>query len=835
MSERDLRLQVLLQAIDRATAPIKAVANGSRFMAQTIQTSRDQVKGLEDAQRKLAGFRGAIDSVKESGEAYKKARAAVGDYQGKLDAHRLSQQALSAKVRTARTEMAGLLQQMKANGGASGDLNARYAIAKQQLEKLETSYSASDSTMRRYRTGLKEAEAELKRAGASKTKATEAARKHADALKAAGLPTRDLARQQEELAAKLARATAAYERQKIALQRLVDLSGRFRNMASEVGRLARNVSMMGIAAGGSIFAISNSAASLGDEVAKKADALGLPIAALQELRYAAERSGVSTEKLDGSMQRFVRGLGQAVQGTGKAKKAYEQLGLSAAQLSRMSPEAAMGVVADRLGKINNHASRAAYATAIFGEAGTDMLNMLRDGSAGLESLREQARLTGYVLGNEAARNAEEYKDALLDAQLAVKGMKNTVGAALMPAVTELMKSFSGWMREHLPMVQSFAATLGSRLSAAAPHIVGLARGFATMAENTGAIISRVAAMVGGFENLGMILGAVFASKAIFSVLAFVAALFKAGGAIFMLAKVALPMALAGIKTLTMALVANPIGAAIAVIAGAAFLIYRNWAAVSGFFAGIWGEIKQAFSGGILGIGALILNWSPLGLFHKALAGVLGWFGIDLPAKFSGFGAMLIDGLVSGFTGALGRLKDAVTGAGGAAAGWLKEKLGIRSPSRVFAQLGSFTMEGFTIGLQGSARASAQTVFRAVRQITEAAGSGMTGAGAGLQNTARDSAQAVFRTVRQLTAAAGLGMAGAGVAVAAGPGITIDERPPLASAPVGGGGQTVMNYTININAAPGTDTNALRAMVRDELERHKRELEARQRSSLADFD
>jgi len=824
VSDKNLRMEVILAAIDKATAPIKAVANGSRFMAQTIQASRDQVKGLEDAQRKFAGFRGAIDSVKESSEAYKKARAAVGDYQSKLDAHRLSQQALSGKVRAARAEMAGLLQQMKANGGASGDLNARYAIAKQQLEKLEKSYSASDSTMRRYRTGLKDAQAELKRAETGKNKASEAARKHADALKAAGLPTRDLARHQEELAAKLARATAAYERQKTALQRLVDLSGRFRSMTSEVGRLARNVSMMGIAAGGSIFAISNSAASLGDEVAKKADALGLPIAALQELRYAAERSGVSTEKLDGSMQRFVRGLGQAVQGTGKAKKAYEELGLSAAQLTSMSPESAMGVVADRLGKIGNHASRAAYATAIFGEAGTDMLNMLRDGSAGLESLRAQARLTGYVLGDEAARNAEEYKDALLDAQLAVKGMKNTVGAALMPAVTELMKSFSGWMREHLPMVQSFAATLGSRLSAAAPHIVGLARGFAAMAENTGAIISRVAAMVGGFENLGMILGAVFASKAIFAVLAFVAALFKAGGAIFMLAKVALPMALAGIKTLTLALVANPIGAAIAVIAGGAFLIYRNWDRVSAFFAGIWTEIKQAFSGGVLGVGALILNWSPLGLFHQALSGVLGWFGIDLPAKFTDFGGMLLDGLINGITGALGRAKDAVTNAGGAVIGWFKDKLGINSPSRVFAELGGFTMEGLAAGLQRTAAEPLATVAKTARTLVAAAGAGLAGISAAApQLPFVPQMVAVTQAIGQQIGAMPTPDA-----------VALDTRPPLAASAQPGPQPAISNhFEIHIHASPGMDEQAIARLVTAELEKHTRQQAALSRSRLTD--
>ena len=58
----------------------------------------------------------------------------------------------------------------------------------------------------------------------------------------------------------------------------------------------------------------------------------------------------------------------------------------------------------------------------------------------------------------------------------------------------------------------------------------------------------------------------------------------------------------------------------------------------------------------------------------------------------------MDGLVNGITAGLGRVKDAITGAGGAAIDWFKQKLGIHSPSRVFAQLGGYTMQGYGQGL-----------------------------------------------------------------------------------------------------------------------------------------
>ncbi len=59
------------------------------------------------------------------------------------------------------------------------------------------------------------------------------------------------------------------------------------------------------------------------------------------------------------------------------------------------------------------------------------------------------------------------------------------------------------------------------------------------------------------------------------------------------------------------------------------------------------ELKTAFSDGIMGVGKLIINWSPLGLFYKAFSGVMGWLGVDMPNTLTGFGSKMIDGLVNG--------------------------------------------------------------------------------------------------------------------------------------------------------------------------------------------
>ncbi|EPR6233699.1 phage tail tape measure protein [Escherichia coli] len=165
-----------------------------------------------------------------------------------------------------------------------------------------------------------------------------------------------------------------------------------------------------------------------------------------------------------------------------------------------------------------------------------------------------------------------------------------------------------------------------------------------------------------------------------------------------------------------ALMMNPIGIAITVIAGGAYLIYRNWGAISRWFSQRWEEVKTAFNGGVLGVSKLILNWSPLGLFYKAFAGVMKWFNIDLPGQFTEFGGHLIDGLVNGIKNKWESLKNTVTDMGDSVGGWFKEKLGIHSPSRVFMGFGSNISQGAAIGLQRTTPLAALAGQRLAEEI-----------------------------------------------------------------------------------------------------------------------
>lgn len=164
-----------------------------------------------------------------------------------------------------------------------------------------------------------------------------------------------------------------------------------------------------------------------------------------------------------------------------------------------------------------------------------------------------------------------------------------------------------------------------------------------------------------------------------------------------------------------ALLLNPIGLAVTVIAGAAFLIWKNWAAIQPKLAAFWefvrGAAAKAWEGIKSVLGALwtgiktVFAFSPLGLIVNNWNAILGFFK-TLPTTMLTIGGQIIDGLLGGITAGWDRLKAGVTNIGEGIANQFKSLLGIRSPSRVFAGFGGMLGLGLQQGMLGTARAVA---------------------------------------------------------------------------------------------------------------------------------
>ncbi|MDR1853491.1 MAG: phage tail tape measure protein [Azoarcus sp.] len=253
---------------------------------------------------------------------------------------------------------------------------------------------------------------------------------------------------------------------------------------------------------------------------------------------------------------------------------------------------------------------------------------------------------------------------------------------------------------------------------------------------------------------------------------------------------------------------NPVGllvAAIGLLVAAGYLLYDNWEDIKGGAAILWEDIKNLcgrawegikwfFTDGILALGKTIINWSPLGIFYKAFAGVLSWFGVELPATFTGFGARIIEGIGAGIDKAKQWLMDKIKGLAEMMPDWVRDKLGISSPSTVFMKIGGFTMAGLEEGL----------------------------------STAAAGPLALMRNFAGTMAAAGaLTLASTGPAMASGA-MAQGGAGAMASA-----GSSIGAITINVHAAPGMNEEALAALVAQKIKEIRLAEEARGRSRLTD--
>lgn len=146
-----------------------------------------------------------------------------------------------------------------------------------------------------------------------------------------------------------------------------------------------------------------------------------------------------------------------------------------------------------------------------------------------------------------------------------------------------------------------------------------------------------------------------------------------------------------------------------------------------------------------------MNWRPMETLRQAWAGVNGFFG-GLITRFNGFGRAIMQGLISGVRAMLGEVAGAVIGVANGAVARFKGVLGIKSPSRVFAALGGYTMEGLTMGLTRGGRS-------AIGQVAAVGGAlvaAMPGATAGPAGSAMP---AVLASLSAAPAAASAGARG----------------------------------------------------------------------------
>lgn len=726
-----LKLEVLFNATDKVSGPIKTIIGGSKSMADALKKTNSELKDLESQQRKVSGFRQLTAQSEKTAQSLAKNKQTIAELKQALKINPEAQETVTALARAEAAhkrlmavqksqskELTGMAQEFNKAGIQMDRLNEEESDLKNKIHLTTMELNKQKEALGKHEAAQKNYEKMQQRMG----KANELAKKGlmiAGAGAAAlAVPVKisidfesamaDVAKVVDGLKDEAGKVTPAY---KLMSDQIVEMTTRLPMAAKDIAAIVAAGAQSGIAKN-ELLGFAESAVKMGVAFDITADQAGQSMAEMRaafkltqpqvvaladRINYLGNTSPNKADKIMEVVQRIgalgevggfasssiaamaasltsvepdvaatgiknmILALTKGESATKGQSAAFKKLGLDSVQVSKdmqKDAEATVAKVIEGIQKLEKH-EQVAITNELFG---SEALPIVMQYSQGLDTLKKNLNAVSdakVYAGSMEAEYAARAATTANNIQLAKNHMAAlgiTIGNVLLPGVNSMIGSFNGVMSA----VQKW--------SQANP---GLSSGLVKIA--IGAI-----AIVGGLSALSIGLIAVFGPMMMVG---------RAFGVVAMAA-----------RAMSMALLTNPITWIVLAIAGAAFLIYKNWAPISGFFVGIWNTIKTAFNGGIRGISALIINWSPIGLFYSAFAGVLRWFGIDLPAKFTGFGAMILEGLKNGILSKVNAVKDAITGAVSGVIDKAKGILGIHSPSRVFMGIGGYTMQGMANGI-----------------------------------------------------------------------------------------------------------------------------------------
>lgn len=354
----------------------------------------------------------------------------------------------------------------------------------------------------------------------------------------------------------------------------------FRGVGSAIGevgaaakRSALLIGGMAAAAAGATFALVKGFADAGDSAFKGAQKVGIAVEALQELRWAASLADVEAEELDASLIKLTRNAALAARGESAASKPFERLGISVVDANGKIRDARdlLGEIAEKFGALDDPLKRAALAQELFGKSGANLIPLLAGGRAGLEDAAREARELGIVLSRDAAESGERFNDALTRVGAALSGVRNAIGAELLPILLELSNRFRAWISENLPRVREFAQRLARELPAAIERVVS---GFRTLWDRTEPVRMVLGKL---YEILGP-LGTALAAVAVVLVATMVPAIASTIAAL-----ATLSAALVGTPAGWVVLALTAVAAALAAVTAGVVYAVANWDELSARF------------------------------------------------------------------------------------------------------------------------------------------------------------------------------------------------------------------------------------------------------------
>ena len=241
---------------------------------------------------------------------------------------------------------------------------------------------------------------------------------------------------------------------------------RFDRQVDSIKKNLRRAAIVGGIAAGAFIAIARATARAGDNVAKTARRFGVGIQTLQEWRFIAERSGISTELLDTAIQMLGKNANDTANNIGEAKDSFRDLGVevtdSEGRLRKLDDILADTI--DKLAQEESHVKRLGIATRVFGRGGGPIVQMLGGGVEALDALRKRFRQLDGAIDDTTAKLSEEAVDAWTDLKVATNGVIFAMGKELLPTMTDAINALAEFIADNKEWIKTITLVILGFLS-----------------------------------------------------------------------------------------------------------------------------------------------------------------------------------------------------------------------------------------------------------------------------------------------------------------------------------------------------------------------------------
>ena len=232
-----------------------------------------------------------------------------------------------------------------------------------------------------------------------------------------------------------------------------------RGAVSAVSSLAPALgALAGVATVAGIASLATNWGKLGAEISKSSAVLGVSTSELQAYQAAARLAGGSAEDMTGALKSLGDTLEDAsFNRNNQALILMNQLGITMTKTKSGAVDAtrALRQVAEAISKQNGNVQAQRLIARTFGVE--QLLPMLQKGAAGIEAYVAQARSLGSVMSPAQIAAANEYAQNMTKLDIAVDGLKQSIGNALVPVLSPLLEQLSQWVTQNRELIATNVA------------------------------------------------------------------------------------------------------------------------------------------------------------------------------------------------------------------------------------------------------------------------------------------------------------------------------------------------------------------------------------------